>query len=136
MDNSPESRVIRQRMEEVRGDLDVGFQGMVKDAHDIGDWTYYVKTYPWAVFGVAIVAGYFILPRLGYGMKQNPGSADVAANWNASSAPPSSTKSDVTGKALGAVGNLVMRGLTAYAARHVDRLFPAKGAGSAPKYHP
>ena len=136
MDNSPESRVIRQRMEEVRGDLDAGFQGMVKDAHDIGDWTYYVKTYPWAVLAVSFAAGYFVLSRLGIGMKQNHSTSAVAANSNASPVPPSPTKSDATGKILGFVGNLVMRGLTAYAVQHVDRLFPAKGAGSAPKDHP
>lgn len=136
MDNSPESRVIRQRMEEVRGDLDVGFQGMVKDAHDIGDWTYYVKTYPWTVLSVSFVAGYFIMSRLGFGMKQNHSTANVPGAPNTSPAPPSPAKSDVTGKVLGFAGKLVMRGLTAYAAQHVDRLFPARDAGSASKDHP
>jgi len=136
MENSPESRVIRQRMEEVRGDLDVEFQGMVKDAHDIGDWTYYVKTYPWTVLAVSFVGGYFIMSRLGLGMKQNRSTADVPAAPLISPAPPSPAKSNVTGKVLGFVGNLVMRGLTAYAVQHVDRLFAASGAGPAPKDHP
>ena len=136
MENSPESRVIRQRMEEVRGDLDVGFQGMVKDAHDIGDWTYYVKTYPWTVLAVSFVGGYFIMSRLGLGIKQNRSTADSPADPHISPAPPSPAKSDATGKVLGFVGNLVMRGLTAYAVQHVDRFFSARGAGSASKDHP
>jgi len=135
MENSPESRVIRQRMEEVRGDLDVEFQGMVKDAHDIGDWTYYVKMYPWTVLLASFVAGYFIMSRLGLGTKQNHSTADASPIPNTSPAPPSPAKSDATGKVLGFVGKLAMRGLTAYAVQHVDRLFPARDAGSVPKDH-
>jgi len=136
MENSPESRVIRQRMEEVRGDLDVGFQGMVKDAHDIGDWTYYVKTYPWTVLALSFVGGYFIMSRLGLGVKQNRSTADVPTVPHTSPAAPLPAKSDATGKVLGFVGNLVMRGLTAYAVQHVDRLFLTRGEGSASKDHP
>jgi len=136
MENSPESRVIRQRMEEVRGDLDVGFQGMVKDAHDIGDWTYYVKTYPWTVLAASFVAGYLIMSRLGLGVQQNHSTADVPAAPHTSPAAPSPAKFDATGKVLGFVGNLVMRGLTAYAVQHIDRLLPARGASSASKDHP
>lgn len=124
MHNSPETKAIRQRMEEVRGDLNTGFQGIVSDARDIGDWTYYVKTYPWAVLGVSLVAGYLVAPRLGFWAKSQTQPADGVSSSNDSNTllPHGS----VSGKVLSFVGNLVMRGATAYLLQHADKLFEAK----------
>ena len=122
--NSPETQAIRQRMDEVRGDLDTRFQGIVSDARDIGDWTYYVKTYPWAVLGVSMVAGYLIAPRLGFGTKPQPQPADGASSSNDSNA--STSKDGVSGKVLSLVGDLVVRGVTAYVLQHADKLFKTK----------
>jgi len=132
--NSPETQAIRQRMEEVRGDLNTGFQGIVSDARDIGDWTYYVKTYPWAVLGVSLVAGYLVAPRLGFGTNKQTEPAGVATGSNGSNPPP--LKNSVSGKVLSFVGNLVMRGATAYVLQHADRLFESKAVKSNPNGHP
>ena len=115
-------------MEEVRGDLNSGFQGIVSDARDIGDWTYYVKTYPWAVLGVSLVAGYLVAPRLGFWKQPQAQSADSASGSNDSNAPTS--KGSASGKVLSFVGNLVMRGATAYVLQHADRLFESKAVKS------
>lgn len=122
--DSPETQAIRQRMEEVRGDLSTGFQGIVNDARDIGDWTYYVKTYPWAVLGVSLVAGYLVAPRLGFWKQPQTQPVDSASNSNNSNAPL--PHGNITGKVLSFVGNLVMRGATAYLLQHADKLFEAK----------
>lgn len=134
MQNSPETKAIRDRMEEVRGDLDTGFQGIVSDARDIGDWTYYVKHYPWAVLGVSLVAGYLIAPRLGFGKQQvsNPPNGAVASE--ASHAPAS--KGSVSGKVMSLAGKLVMQGVTAYVLQHADRLFDNRAASSGKDDHP
>ncbi len=124
--DSPETQAIRQRMEEVRGDLNTGFQGIVNDARDIGDWTYYVKTYPWAVLGVSLVAGFLIAPRLGFGKQPQTQPVEGASNLNNSNAPPLPPHGNISGKVLSFVGNLVMRGATAYVLQHADKLFQAK----------
>ena len=129
--DSPQTQAIRQRMEEVRGDLNTGFQGIVNDARDIGDWTYYVKTYPWAVLGVSLVAGYLVAPRLGLWKQPQtqPQTQPLhdALNSNNSNAPPlPPPHGSVSGKVLSFVGNLVMRGATAYVLQHADKLFEAK----------
>lgn len=140
MHNSPETEAIRQRMEEVRGDLDTGFQGMVEDARDIGDWTYYVKTYPWAVLGVALAAGYLIAPRLGFGVQPENRASEGASGVNGSDAPPTlPPKGDTTNRALAFVGNLVMRGVSAYVIQRVDQHFASrleKAAGAGRNDHP
>lgn len=127
MRDSPETKAIRDRMEEVRGDLDTGFQGIVSDARDIGDWTYYVKHYPWAVLGVSLVAGYLIAPRLGFGRHTQSKSAEGASDSNASHAPAS--KGGVSGLVMSLAGRLVMQGVTAYVLQHAERIFNSKAAG-------
>lgn len=143
MYDSLETQAIRKRMEEVRGDLDVGFQGMVDDARDIGDWTYYVKTYPWIILGVSLAAGYLLAPRLGFrrqSKEQTPSEAEVASENAAVNRPedlnhppattPLLSESDMPGKVLGFIGNLVMRGVTAYAVQQADRFFTRMAATS------
>jgi hypothetical protein len=131
--DSPETQAIRQRMEEVRGDLNTGFQGIVNEARDIGDWTYYVKTYPWAVLGVSLVAGYLIAPRLGFGLKPQTEPPDVVSDSNRSNSPTS--KGSVSGRVLSFVGHLVVRGVTAYLLQHADRLFESKSIKPDPIDH-
>jgi hypothetical protein len=135
-ENSPTTKAIRKRMEEVRGDLDTGFQGIVNDARDIGDWTYYLKTYPWAVLGAALVAGYLIAPRLGFGAK--PVSAPpvgFAARNSSKETPPEAPKSNIAGKLLSIVGPLVMREVTAYAMQQADRFLASRSTRSERNNH-
>lgn len=134
MQNSPETKAIQDRMEEVRGDLDTGFQGIVSDARHIGDWTYYVKHYPWAVLGVSLVAGYLIAPRLGFGRQPQSEPTDGASGSNASHAPAS--KGGVSGQVMSLAGRLVMQGVTAYVLQHAERLFNSKAASSGKDDHP
>ena len=65
--NSPETEAIRQRMEEVRCDLDEDVQEIVEGARDMGDWRSYVRTYPWICLGAALAVGYLIVPGRTWG---------------------------------------------------------------------
>jgi hypothetical protein len=132
MHDSPETKAIRQRMEEVRGDLDTGFQGIVDDARDLGDWAYYLRNYPWAILGASVVAGYLIAPRLGFGTKQKNKPSERGAIPEASPAasPPLPPKSDFSGKVLAVAGNLALRGLTALVVQQADKLFTSWAAHS------
>ncbi len=135
--DSPETKVIRQRMEEVRSDLNTGFQGIVNDARDIGDWTYYVRTYPWAVLGITLVAGYLVAPRSGFWKQPQTLPVDAAVDSNNSNAPPlPPPHSNISGHVLSFVGNLLMRGATAYILQQAERLFEAKTIKSNPNDRP
>jgi len=78
--NSPETKAIRQRMEEMRYDLDEDVQEIVEDARDMGDWRYYVRTYPWVCLGVAWAFGYFLVPRRPFGMQPDAQALAELAN--------------------------------------------------------
>src|SRR5688500_2911502 len=68
LNDSPTTLAIRQRMDQVRCDLDEDVQGIVEGARDMGQWRHYLKRYPWVGVGIALAAGYLIVPRRALGM--------------------------------------------------------------------
>lgn len=59
---SSEADDLQRQMREVRVELRDDVQDLMNKAHNMGDWTSYVKAYPWLCVGAAAVAGYFLVP--------------------------------------------------------------------------
>ena len=57
------AETIRLEMASVRETLDDNVSEIVTNARNLADWRYYVKAAPWGAIGVAVAAGYFIVPR-------------------------------------------------------------------------
>jgi hypothetical protein len=53
---------IQSQMRQVRRELGEDVQEIVDNARILADWKHYVRTYPWICVGVALAAGYFIVP--------------------------------------------------------------------------
>jgi hypothetical protein len=53
---------VQRQMREVRQELREDVQEMVCNAQQIGDWTVYVRAYPWLCVGAALAAGFFLVP--------------------------------------------------------------------------
>jgi hypothetical protein len=127
MDNATESKAIRQRMEEVRRDLDEDVQDIVEGSRDMGDWRSYVRTYPWVCLGAALAVGYLIVPRRHLGMQPDAQTLAELANQSrllaTSDLPP---KGNVRGMLLAFVGNLVMRGVSSYVGEQAGKLMATR----------
>lgn len=121
MQNSPETQAILRRMQEVRCDLDEGAQEIAESAHDLVEWRYYVKNYPWICAGIACAIGYVIVPRrrLGVG-KVNQTLAEHSRLLEKSHSP---SKSGVRGAVLLFAGNLLWRTALSYASRTASQYF-------------
>jgi len=129
--NSPETEAIRQRMEEVRCDLDEDVQEIVEGARGMGEWRSYVRTYPWVCAGVALAAGYLIVPRRVFG--RPPDALAVAESANQSHLLATShllPKGNARGTVLAFVSNLVLRGVLSYALQQANKLFATPAARS------
>jgi hypothetical protein len=121
---SPETDVIRLRMEEVRCELDEDVQVIVEGARDMGEWRYYVRTYPWVFLGSALAVGYLIVPRRAQGMQSDAQSLAELANQSRLLATASSTLQGGAGRTLlEFLGNLAMRGVLSYVGQQADKLF-------------
>lgn len=53
---------IQRQMREVRAELRDNVQDLVTSAQKMGDWTNYVRAYPWLCVGAAAVVGYMVIP--------------------------------------------------------------------------
>jgi len=125
--NSPESTAIRQRMEEVRCDLDEDVQEIVEGARDMGDWRSYVKSHPWAFLGAALAVGYLIVPGRTLGVQ--PAAAALAGFANRSGLLATLLpKGGARGMLLSLVGDLVTLGVSSYAQQQAGKLFAARAA--------
>jgi hypothetical protein len=129
--NSPKTTAIRQRMEEVRCELDEDVQEFVEDARGMGQWRYYVRTYPWVCVGAAVAAGYFVVPRRPVGIQVDaPASPGMANQSRLLATSHVSAAGDARGMLLRFLGNLVMRGVSLYIEQQAGKLFAPAAAKS------
>ena len=126
-----ETEEIRQRMEELRCDLDEDVQEIVEGARDMRDWRTYVRSYPWICLGAALAVGYLIVPRRPFGMQPDTKTLAELANQSRLLATSNlSRKRTVRGILLAFVGKLVLRGVSSYVGQQADKLFATPAAKS------
>lgn len=53
---------IRRKMARIRRELHEDVRGVVESAEEAADWRHYIRTYPWAAAGAAVLIGYLIVP--------------------------------------------------------------------------
>lgn len=54
---------IQQEMRRLRSEIRDDVLEVVDSAQTIADWRFYVRTYPWACVGVAVLGGYLLTPN-------------------------------------------------------------------------
>ena len=128
---SHDTKAIRQRMEEMRCDLDEDVQGIVEGARDMRDWRSYVKTYPWVCVGAAMAVGYLLVPRRPASMQPDVEALAELVKQNCLAATPFVTPAGkARGLLLRCAGNLVMQGVSAYVGQQTRKLLPPQGCSS------
>lgn len=132
MPNSPETKAIRHRMEEVRCNLDEDVQEIVEGAREMGKWRTYVQSYPWLSVGAALAVGYLIVPRVS-GMQPDAQTlAELAKQSRLLATSPLPAEGKARGILLRFVGNLLLRGVSSYVGQRVGKLLATPAAKSPP----
>jgi hypothetical protein len=129
--DSPETKAILRRMEEVRCNLDEGAQEIAESARDLTEWRHYVKRYPLTCLGTACAIGYAIVPRRRLELQkvnQTLGElADQSRLLKTSQSPPTAS---LRTSVLMFAGNLLWRSALSYAARQATQYFSEKSVAS------
>lgn len=115
LQDSPERSAIRQRMEEVRCDLDQDVQEIVEGARDLRDWRAYVRSYPWACVCTALAVGYLIVPRRSMVLRRNSEMlAELAKQSRLAAMSDLPKQSNRSGRVLAFVSDLALRRVVSY----------------------
>jgi hypothetical protein len=72
MNTDDSAEKIRNRMAELRRDLDCDVREVSRGARVMTDWKFYVRKFPWAVVGAAALAGYMLIPKRKPVIKPDP----------------------------------------------------------------
>ncbi len=54
---------IRRQMRDIRRDVGADVDGIVHSAHELSDWRYYVRRFPWLAVGSAFAVGMLAAPK-------------------------------------------------------------------------
>jgi len=104
---------IQRQMRQVRRELGEDVQEIVDNARIMADWRHYVRTYPWVCVGVALAAGYLIVPSRAHVIRPD---AKTLAEWTkdqkivvepAAQARPQTT---LTNRLVGMAAGALMQG--------------------------
>jgi len=63
MSTDDSAEKVRRRMAQLRRELECDVREVSRGARVMTDWKFYVRKFPWAVAGVALVAGYLLVPK-------------------------------------------------------------------------
>ena len=130
MDTTKQADELQGQMRQIRREMGDDVQGLVENARQLGDWHYYVRTYPWACLGLAAAAGYLIVPS-----KLQVIQPDPKALVELAKARQISVSADFQPKASGGIANrlmniaagMIVQGGLALLSRQIQGLFDHPG---------
>jgi hypothetical protein len=117
-------------MAQIRRDLHADVQGVVQGAEAATDWRRYIRDYPWASLGAALVVGYMIVPH-----KRQPATIQLAqaepSRTAVAEAPrPAEEKKGkgLLGMVFGLVAPVALRAAQGYALQFAEQWLAGKVA--------
>jgi hypothetical protein len=63
MSGPTQGDAVRERMQQLRCEIDGDMEDVSASARTMLDWKHYVKTYPWVCLGAAVALGFLIVPK-------------------------------------------------------------------------
>ncbi len=118
-------------MAQIRRDLHADVQGVVQGAEAATDWRRYIRDYPWASLGAALVVGYMIVPH-----KRQPATIQIAPAEpirpvvSEAPRPAEETKKgkSLLGMAFGMIAPVALRAAQGYALQFAEQWLAGKVA--------
>ncbi len=128
-----EMRQIRRELrDDVAGIVDQA-QTIVDHAHDLTDWRYYVRNYPVTCLGVAVAAGYLLIPTRVKVV--DPKGHDITERMQKSEPIQSASwTSTILGTVGGLATTLLLQGVSSFARQQLEsvleKALPTNHGGS------
>ena len=129
MKNPPQGEAVRERMKQLRCEIDEDVNDVSEGACAMLDWRRFVKTHPWMCIGAAIALGYWIVPKRSKAtcpILTHP-AEPVPPVPPAVKPSPSSATEELIGALLTTVAAIAVRRTTDYLSEGADKLLDKMG---------
>ena len=118
-------------MAQIRRDLHADVQGVVQGAEAATDWRRYIRDYPWASLGAALVVGYMVVPRKQQATTIHLAPTEPVRTIAAEAPPPVEEKKkgkSLLGMAFGMLAPVALRAAQGYALQFAEQWMARKVA--------
>jgi len=129
MKNPPQGEAVRERMQQLRCEIDEDVNDVSAGACAMLDWKRFVKTHPWMCLGAAVALGFLIVPR------RSRATCPISTPLAEPTPPvppvfkpaPSSATEELIGTLLTTVAAIAVRKATDYLSEGADKLLGTIG---------
>ena len=126
------AETLRQKMSQVRNDLDHAVGEVIENARELTDWRHYVREYPFACVGAALAVGFVIVPQKIRVMSPTSDQLEQLAKRDHLIVKPSKTAGPPTPgwkrKALTMGANLLFRAALTYLGQQAGKMVGEQAA--------
>jgi len=125
---------IRRRMAQIRRDLHQDVKGVVESAEAVTDWRRYIRMYPWAALGVAVAAGYLVVPkrRVPSDLATQADVARVREVVKEAKTEKKTARKGLIGAAFGFIVPIALRAAQGYAVQYLENFIQQQQAAAGP----
>jgi hypothetical protein len=128
MNGPPRADAVRERMQQLRCEIDGDVEDMAASARTMVDWRHYVKTYPWVCLGAAVALGFLIVPKRPRAIRPDLATlTDMAKTGRLVVKPAPAATEGLIEALLATAANIAVRRATAYLGQSVERLLGITG---------
>lgn len=140
-DNDREGEEILRQMALIRGNLHHNAEELAENARAMTDWRYYMRSYPWACVGAAVVLGYLVVPNRLHVMSPDVDTLLKLAKKNrllVKPEPEPQKRGGLVGPLFTFAANTLVRGLISYAGQQMGKAagYQAAEATEEPAFSP
>lgn len=123
MKSPPRREQVRERMRQLRCEIDDDVEEVSASAHAMVDWKHYVKTHPWVCFGAAVALGFLIVPKRSKATLAAAATVtEPAATGHVVVKSRPTITAGVIDAILATIANIAIQRATAYVGRSAEKL--------------
>ena len=135
MDDPPRADAVRERMQQLRCEIDGDMEDVSASARTMVDWKHYVKTHPWVCLGAVAALGFLIVPKRSRAIRPDLGTlTDLAKTGHPIVKPASAAARGLVDALVATVVSIAVREATAYLGQSAGKLLGITGKREASRH--
>ena len=135
MNDPPPADAVRERMQQLRCEIDGDMEDVSASARTMLDWKHYVKTHPWVCLGAVAALGFLIVPKRSRVIRPDLATlTEPARTGHLVVKPAPTTARGLVDALVATVVGIAVREATAYLGQSAGRLLGITGQREASRH--